>query len=429
MLYRFHTGAFMRLSRASILVSEILINVWLASSGLLSAQEPVFRRGDFDQDGTLDQTDCINTLFHLFLGEPPPACLDAADTDDSGEIDISDPIFGLTFLYLGGQPIPAPGHLRCGTDPTADSLGCDGYKASCQAAGSCKPGIDCAKGLYCFHPEGDCGELGREGECRELPLGCPENFDPVCGCDRNTYGNDCEAAAAGANVRYRGLCQPAGDCKDNANCPEKQYCAKKAGDCGGLGICDVRPELCPDFFDPTCGCDGNTYGNECEAAASGASVAYKGECLRQGDCDTGADCPDGFYCSRPEGECDGLGRQGTCTPVPVGCPKILDPVCGCDGVTYGNECEAQRAGVNVAYRGRCKAPDGCADNAECPPGSYCAKAEGDCGGTGSCQEMPFACIAIFDPVCGCDGNTYSNDCQAAAAGVNVRYRGECIQEN
>ena len=36
-----------------------------------------------------------------------------------------------------------------------------------------------------------------------------------------------------------------------------------------------------------------------------------------------------------------------------------------------------------------------------------------------------ACIEIYNPVCGCDGNTYDNSCYADKAGVTSYVVGEC----
>ncbi len=35
------------------------------------------------------------------------------------------------------------------------------------------------------------------------------------------------------------------------------------------------------------------------------------------------------------------------------CTLQLEPVCGCDKVTYGNECEASKNGVTSWRQGRC----------------------------------------------------------------------------
>jgi len=87
---------------------------------------PVFRRGDINSDGELDVSDVVMVLGYLFLGFDTPACLDATDVDDDGILDLSDPIYLLSFLFTGGEPPPPPGPMLPGIDPTDDRLGCDG---------------------------------------------------------------------------------------------------------------------------------------------------------------------------------------------------------------------------------------------------------------------------------------------------------------
>ena len=63
-------------------------------------------------------------------------------------------------------------------------------------------------------------------------------------------------------------------------CPEGSYCRLEVGTCccDFQGVCAAAPDACADVFDPVCGCDRQTYANECLAAQARVSVDHVGSC-------------------------------------------------------------------------------------------------------------------------------------------------------
>ncbi len=147
---------------------------------------------------------------------------------------------------------------------------------------------------------------------------------------------------------------------------------------------------------------------------------------------TGLECVPGEVCLPNVGTCKGK-VEGLCKKVKVSCPSQTNAVCGCDGNTYINVCEAQKVGMIIAHGGKCKVqvltPCGGKTGGTCPMGQTCDIDGCDKDSSGFCYAEPPGnlCPNGGVPECGCDDKTYPNGCYRRLAGVAKQHLGECSQ--
>lgn len=64
-------------------------------------------------------------------------------------------------------------------------------------------------------------------------------------------------------------------------------------------------------------------------------------------------CDKGLWCEPPPGRCSGRHVRGKCVDPPGFCSMIYQPVCGCDGKTYSNDCVRRSERVGKRRDGAC----------------------------------------------------------------------------
>jgi hypothetical protein len=173
-------------------------------------------------------------------------------------------------------------------------------------------------------------------------------------------------AAGGVDSGPAGSGEPAGPlfCGGAAQvaCPDGYTCDRTDALCTQsdvAGMCVPTPEgACVDAGNPVCGCDGVTYPSNCDRLLAGAVRGHDGACDQPVQCSFAQpDCPSGFFCDFPAGDC-GEGGTGMCRamedePCNLCVAFVAAPVCGCDLVTYASECERHAAGVAKWFDGPC----------------------------------------------------------------------------
>ncbi len=213
------------------------------------------------------------------------------------------------------------------SDPSACSTaGIDaGSGTACASSRDCGPDEFCRSIVneLCGGP-GVCHPITNCGFCSGGPM-CQ-----VCGCDGVTYESVQVGCVAGVRV-IQGACGerkgPRGvSCGRTDQCQQGDECCALTGKCFSPA---ERWRCPPDSSAPILDCTKNA---DCSSGAGGGNPGPSGWCAGQ-------------VCGQP----------GTCRPrVPSSsCSGTVQTVCGCDGLTYVNECWANAAGTRVARAVAC----------------------------------------------------------------------------
>lgn len=342
----------------------------------------------------------------------------------------------------------------CGCDPYCEVIfqSIEQCEAACGITTPCYSNDQCAYGEVCMNGvcvvNGPyCMDLGGIdfGDC-EMAMGVALQFGKcnwISGCGCGDYCDaffqsfeQCEAACFGTCTGTPEVCdgmdndcdglvdeEVCGACDDGNPCTKDYLTAD--GTCYSEEVsCEDGDPCTYDYCDPTVGGCVSKWSPDCGGIPCVADVdCPQGTACMNGVCQvvtTGcysdSQCGSGSYCYFSSCAVE----TGSCTAIPQACDMMFKPVCGCNGLTYGNLCLLMQSKQDLAYEGTCQIQPVDNDGDGYPKGTDCDDTNSQIypGAAEVCDGMDNDCDGMVDENCGFVPCNTDSDCKPWQACMN-----------